>query len=112
MCETDETPEVSPETSGEMCEPAQPDEQAAAGEEPLLPFPVDAALLKTVGEAIAGSMPEFAGVDPEIHAKGERVVLLYKLEIPAQGGGQLHRRTVRAVVNAEGEIVKLSASRG
>jgi hypothetical protein len=96
--------------SGEAGEPAQPGEQAA-GEEPLLPFPVGEALLETVGEAIAESMPEIAGAVPEVHAKGERVVLLYKLEFPAQGG-QSHRRTVRAVINAEGEIVKLSASRG
>jgi hypothetical protein len=56
-------------------------------------------------------MPEVASVDPEVRVKGERVVLLYKLEIPGPGS-QVHQRTVRAVVNAGGEIVKLSASRG
>ncbi len=84
--------------------------ESASEEEPL-PFPVDGAFLKAAHKRAAEAVPELAAYTPEVRAMSPNVLLLYTVPTPLPGALTLTRIT-RVVVNAEGQIIKLSTSRG
>lgn len=66
---------------------------------------------------VYAQFPELKGTEPEIStrptpgkANSELLILTFKRELPLPDGGSL-TRVVRATVNQDGEVVKITSSR-
>jgi hypothetical protein len=69
------------------------------------------ALEKVCGK-VYRSHPEVAGVNPKVTQQSEgRFLLLFKSKATTMGAKQINH-TIRVVSNDQGEIIKISSSRG
>ena len=72
---------------------------------------MDAKVLSTVCEKVYQQFPEVKGVKPKIQDySGDKVLLIFQTSVTTADGKKLPR-TVRAVVEANGKINKLTTSR-
>jgi hypothetical protein len=76
-----------------------------------MPFSVDDAFLNAAHQRVIERAPELAPHTPEVRSMPPNILLIYTVPTPLPGALTLTRIT-RVVVDAEGQIVKLSTSRG
>jgi hypothetical protein len=102
-------------TSDKSPKPATADldssNDAGAAPETPMPFTVDEDFLAAAHERVAEDAPEIASLSPQVRPMPPNIVLIYTTTTPLHDGLTLTRIT-RAVIDAEGQIVKLSTSRG
>ena len=96
--------------------PVPPPEPASSGasdeeEEEVLPFPVDDDFLAAAHERVVEKMPDLEPLKPEVRAAPPHVLLLYKDTTSLPDGRSL-KRVTRALFDEQGDVVKLSTSRG
>mgnify|MGYP001149559352 CR=1 FL=1 len=84
---------------------------AEAAPEPPMPFPVDEDFLAAAHERVAEAAPEVAALKPQVRSMPPNVLLIYTTSTSLPDAATLTRIT-RAVIDAQGQIVKLTTSRG
>ncbi len=72
---------------------------------------MDAKVLQNVCRQVYQKHPEVRGVTPKVKPQTSSTFLLIFESKGTTANGQTIRHTIRAVVNAEGKITKLSSSR-
>ncbi len=72
---------------------------------------MNSAMLRSISSQVYKKFPEVAGSRPQVHDQGRSKILVYNGSASLPNGKTL-RRTVRVTVNEQGEILKMTTSRG
>lgn len=72
---------------------------------------MDSAAITKVCHVVYARFPGLKGVKPKVSAQGSRFLLIFS-KINKLPTGKTIEQTVRVVANADGNIIKMSSSRG